>query len=45
VTAPSGKRVVLVLKPDKLSFEVANTLLETAHLRNDARIETADVAE
>jgi hypothetical protein len=45
VTDPSCKRVVLFLKPDKLSFQVANTLLETAHLRDDARIETADVAE
>jgi hypothetical protein len=45
VAAPGSKRVVLFLKPDKLGFEVANTLLETAHLRYDARVETADVAE
>ncbi len=45
VTVASGKCVVLVLKPDKLGFEVANTLLETAHLGDHARIGTADVAE
>jgi hypothetical protein len=40
-----GERVVLVLKPHKLGFKVANTLLETAHLRDHAGIGTADVAE
>jgi len=42
---PSSKGIVLVLKPDKLGFQVANTLLETAHFRDHARIGTADVAE
>jgi hypothetical protein len=45
VTAASSERVVLFLEPHKLSFQVANTLLETAHLRDHARICTADVAE
>ena len=45
VTAASGKRVVLFLEPHKLGFQVANTLLETAHLGDHARICTADVAE
>ena len=45
MTAASGKRVVLFLEPDKLGFQVANTLLETAHLGDHARIGTADVAE
>ena len=45
MTDASGKRVVLFLKPDKLGFQVANTLLETAHLGDHARIGTADVAE
>ena len=40
-----GERVVLFLKPVKLGFEVANALLETAHLRDHAGIGTADVAE
>jgi hypothetical protein len=39
------KRVILFLKPDKLGFQVAYSLLEAAHLRNDAGIGTADVAE
>jgi hypothetical protein len=39
------ERVVLFLKPHKLGFEVANALLETAHLRDHAGIGTADVAE
>jgi len=42
---PSGKHVVLFLKPHKLGFQVANALLETAHLGDHARIWTADVAE
>jgi hypothetical protein len=45
VTAASGKRVVLFLEPHKLGFQVANALLETAHLGDHARICTADVAE
>jgi hypothetical protein len=39
------KRVVHFLKPDKLGFQIANTLLETAHFGDHARIGTADVAE
>ena len=39
------ERVILFLKPDKLGFQVAYSLLEAAHLRNDAGIRTADVAE
>jgi len=39
------KRVILLLEPNKLGFQVAYSLLEAAHLRNDARIGTADVAE
>jgi hypothetical protein len=45
VTVTSSKRVVLFLKPCKLGFQVANTLLETAHLGDHAGIGTADVAE
>jgi hypothetical protein len=45
VTDASGKRVVLFLEPHKLGFQVANALLETAHLRDHAGIWTADVAE
>jgi hypothetical protein len=40
-----GQRVVFLLKPDKLGFEVPYTLLKAAHLGNDTRIWTADVAE
>jgi hypothetical protein len=40
-----GKYIVLFLEPHKLGFQVANTLLETAHLRDHAGIGTADVAE
>ena len=39
------KCVVLFLEPDKLGFQVAYSLLEAAHLGNDAGIGTADVAE
>jgi len=39
------ERVVLILKPHKLGFQVAYSLLEAAHLRNDAGIGTADVAK
>jgi hypothetical protein len=31
VAEPRGKRVVLVLKPGKLGFQIANALLETTH--------------
>ena len=42
---PRGKRVVLVLKPGELGFQVANALLETAHFRDHTRVGTADVAK
>ena len=44
VTA-SRERIVLFLEPNKLGFQVANTLLKTAHLGDYTRIWTADVAE
>jgi hypothetical protein len=40
-----SKRVVHVLEPDKLSLQVAYSLLKAAHLRDDAGIWPADVAE
>jgi hypothetical protein len=40
-----GQRVLLLLKPDKLGFQVANALLETTHLIDHAEIGPADVAE
>jgi hypothetical protein len=45
VAALNGERVVLFLKPYKLGFEVAYSLLKAAHLGNHAGIGTADVAE
>jgi hypothetical protein len=45
VASLNHKRVILFLKPDKLGFQVAYSLLEAAHLGNDAGIGTADVAE
>jgi hypothetical protein len=39
------ERVLFLLKPDKLGFEVANTLLEATHLIDHAGIWPADVAE
>ena len=39
-----GKRVLLVLKPDKFGFKITNTLLEAAHLIDHAEIGPADVA-
>jgi hypothetical protein len=39
------QRVILGLEPNKLGFQVAYSLLETAHLGNDAGIGTAYVAE
>jgi hypothetical protein len=45
VTGLGSKRVVLFLEPHKLGFQVANALLETAHLGDHAGIGTADVAE
>ena len=40
-----SKRVVHVLEPDKLSLQVTYSLLKAAHLRDDAGIWPADVAE
>jgi Mor family transcriptional regulator len=40
-----GERVVLLLKPYKLSFKITYTLLEAAHLRDHTGIGSADVAE
>jgi hypothetical protein len=45
VRQPRSKSVVLVLKPHKLGFQVANALLETAHFRDHTRVGTTDVAE
>ena len=45
VSSLNRKRVILLLKPYKLSFQVAYSLLQAAHLGNDAGIGTADVAE
>jgi hypothetical protein len=45
LTDLSGKRVLLLLKPHKLGFQVTNTLLEAAHLGDHADIGPADVAE
>jgi hypothetical protein len=40
-----SKRIVHVLEPDKLSLQVTYSLLKAAHLRDDAGIWPADVAE
>jgi hypothetical protein len=40
-----SKRVVHVLEPDQLGLQVAYSLLKAAHLRDDAGIRPADVAE
>jgi hypothetical protein len=40
-----GKRVLLVLQPDKLGFKIANALLEATHLIDHAEIGPANVAE
>jgi hypothetical protein len=45
VRQPRSERVILVLEPHKLGFQVANALLETAHFRDHTRIGTADVAK
>jgi hypothetical protein len=45
VASLNRERVILFLKPYKLGFEVAYSLLEAAHLGNHAGIGTADVAE
>jgi hypothetical protein len=45
VRQPRSKRIVLVLEPSKLGFQVANTLLETTHFGDHTRVWTADVAE
>jgi len=39
------ERLVLFLEPDKLGFQVSYSLLEAAHLGNDAGVGTADVTE
>ncbi len=39
------ERVILVLEPDQLGFQVAYSLLKAAHLRDHAGIRPADVAE
>jgi hypothetical protein len=39
------QRFVLFLEPDKLGFQVPYSLLEAAHLGNDAGVGTADVTE
>jgi hypothetical protein len=39
------ERLVLFLEPDKLGFQVPYSLLEAAHLGDDAGIGTADVTE
>jgi hypothetical protein len=39
------ERVILLLEPYKLLFEITYSLLETAHLRDHAGIGSADVAE
>jgi hypothetical protein len=40
-----GKRVLLILKPDKFGFKITNALLEAAHLIDRTEIGPADVAE
>jgi hypothetical protein len=40
-----GKRVLFVLKPDKLGFKITDALLETAHFADHTDIGPADVAE
>jgi hypothetical protein len=45
VRQPRSKRVVFILEPHKLGFQVTNTLLETAHFGDHTRVWTADVAE
>jgi hypothetical protein len=45
VTSLNRERIVRFLKPYKLGFKVAYSLLEAAHLGNHAGIGTADVAE
>jgi len=45
VASLNRERVIFFLKPHKLGFQVAYSLLEAAHLGNHAGIGTADVAE
>ena len=45
LTGLRSKRVVLLLEPDELGFEITYSLLEAAHLRDHAGIWSADVAE
>jgi hypothetical protein len=39
-----GEHVVLLVQPGKLGLEVTYSLLKAAHLRDHARIRSADVA-
>jgi hypothetical protein len=45
VRQPRSERVIHVLEPHKLGFQVANALLETTHFGDHTRVGTADVAE
>jgi hypothetical protein len=45
VACPNRQRLVLLLKPDKLGFQVAYSLLEATHLGKHTGIGTADVAK
>jgi hypothetical protein len=45
VVRDRSERVILFLEPNKLGFQVANTLLQTAHFWDHTRVGTADVAE
>jgi len=45
VPVARSQRVVLLLKPDKLGFQIPYALLEATHFGDHARIWTADVAE
>ncbi|MBE1562914.1 hypothetical protein H4W81_005693 [Nonomuraea africana] len=39
------KSVILGLEPGKFCLQVADSLLQAAHLRDHSRVRTADVAE
>ena len=43
--SPAASASFSFLEPDKLGFQVANTLLQTAHFGDHTRVGTADVAE
>jgi hypothetical protein len=40
-----SERVVLLLEPNELGFEITYSLLEATHLRDHTGIGSADVAE